>query len=51
LLSFLPRFRDPKAPPIKSVTANGQLWPDCDSRAELIRLHDVTGTVKVQAPY
>lgn len=49
--AVLLRFRHPKAAPIKSVTVNGQPWPDFDSQAELIRLHDVTGTVKVQASY
>jgi hypothetical protein len=47
----LVRFRHPKSSPIKSVTVNGAEWKDFDPRKEVIRLHDVSGTVKVEAAY
>jgi hypothetical protein len=43
--------RHPKALPIKSVTVNGNAWTDFDASKEAIRLHDVSGSVKVEASY
>jgi hypothetical protein len=47
----LVRFRHPKALPMKSVTLNGNSWVDFDPLKESIRIHDVKGTVKLQAAY
>ena len=47
----LVRFRHPKAVPIKSVTVNGKAWSDFDPAKEVVRLHDVQGSVKVEAAY
>jgi hypothetical protein len=49
--TVLVRFRHPKALPIKSATVNGQAWTDFDPLKEVIRLHDVTGKVQVEAAY
>ena len=49
--TVLLRFRHPKAAPIKSVTVNGKPWSDFDPAKEIIRLHDVRGSVKVEAVY
>jgi hypothetical protein len=49
--TMLVRFRHPKSLPIKSVTVNGKEWNDFDPAKETIRLHDVQGTVKVEASY
>jgi hypothetical protein len=45
------RFRHPKAAPIQSVSVNGQPWKNFDAGKEIIRLHDVQGTVKIEAVY
>ena len=45
------RLRHPRALPIKSVTVNGAPWKDFDAAKEVIRLHDLTGDVKVEAAY
>ena len=45
------RFRHPKSLPIKGVTVNGAAWTDFDPGKELISLHDVAGTVKLEAKY
>ena len=45
------RLRHPKAAPIKSVTVNGQAWPDFDTVKEIVNLHEVTGTTMVVANY
>ena len=47
--TVLLRFRHPKALPIKSVTVNGSPWTDFDPVKEVISLHDVKGTVKVES--
>jgi len=47
----LVRFRHPKGTPIKSATVNGKAWSDFDPAKEIVRLHDVEGTVKVEAAY
>jgi|GEM_PF-1953762 len=44
-------LRHPKSAPIKSVTVNGKPWKDFDPANEVVRLHDVTGLVKVEATY
>ena len=49
--SVLLRLRHPKALPMKSVTVNGDAWKDFDPAKEVIRLHDLKGTVKVKAAY
>jgi hypothetical protein len=45
------RFRHPKALPIKSATVDGKPWNDFDPQQELLRLHDVHGSVQVVAAY
>jgi hypothetical protein len=45
------RFRHPKALPIKSVIVNGSSWADFDPGKEVIVLHGVQGTVKVECRY
>jgi hypothetical protein len=49
--TVLVRFRHPKALPMKSVTVNGNPWADFDPLKEVVRLHDVRGTVKLEAAY
>lgn len=49
--SVFVRFRHPKAAPMKSVTVNGQAWKDFDPAKEVVPLHDVSGTVKVDVGY
>ncbi len=49
--SVLLRFRHPKAMPMKSVTVNGSPWSDFDPVKEVISLHDVQGTVKLESNY
>ncbi len=49
--SVLLRFRHPKALPMKSVTVNGRPWTDFDPVKEVISLHDIKGTVKVESRY
>ena len=49
--TVLLRFRHPNAAPIKSVTVNGKPWTDTDAASEIIRLHDVKGTIRVEASY
>jgi hypothetical protein len=49
--SVLLRFRHPQATQMKSVSVNGRPWKDFDAAAETIRLHDLQGTVKVEAGY
>jgi hypothetical protein len=49
--SVLLRFRHPKALPMKNVTVNGSVWADFDPVKEVISLHDVKGTVKVESNY
>jgi len=49
--AVLLRLRHPQAAPIKSVTVNGKPWTDFDAAREVIRLHDVVGTIRVEAAY
>ena len=49
--SVVVRFRHPQSAPIKSVTVNGKGWSDFDPTKEIIRLHDVRGSVNVKAVY
>src|SRR5208337_1336962 len=49
--TVLLRFRHPKETPIKSLSVNGEPWADYDPGQELVRLHDLSGAVKVHAVY
>jgi hypothetical protein len=49
--NVLLRLRHPKQSPMKSVTVNGKPWADFDAGKEIVRLHELTGTVKVEASY
>ena len=49
--SVLLRFRHPKSLPMKSVTVNGRPWADFDPVKEVIFLHDLKGTVKIESRY
>jgi len=42
------RLRHPASVPIASVTVNGKPWKDVDVTKEVVRLHDVAGTIKVE---
>ena len=45
------RFRHPKAIQMKTVMVNGAPWTDIDPSKEVVHLHDLKGTVKVEASY
>ncbi len=45
------RLRHPKAAPIRSVAVGGKAWTDWDAAREVIRLHGLEGTVRVEAAY
>jgi hypothetical protein len=45
------RFRHPRSSPMKSVTVNGRAWMDYDPDKEVISLHGLAGTIKVEARY
>ena len=49
--AVLLRLRHPKSLPMKSVTVNGSPWTDFDPAKEVISLHGVEGTVKVESHY
>jgi hypothetical protein len=49
--TVLLRLRHPKSLPIKSVTLGGKPWTDFDPAKEVVRLHDVRGSVKVEVSY
>ena len=49
--AVLLRLRHPQALPVQSVTVNGRPWMDFDRAKELVRLHDLRGTVLVEAAY
>jgi hypothetical protein len=49
--AVLLRFRHPKAAPIRSATVNGKEWRDFGAALEVVRLHDLEGTVLVEARY
>jgi hypothetical protein len=45
------RLRHPKAAPIRSVAVGGKTWDDWDAAREVIRLHGLEGSVRVEAAY
>ena len=45
------RLRHPQAEPVKSIKVNGAVWKDFDGAREAVMLHDVDGTVRVEAIY
>ena len=45
------RLRHPKTVPIKGATVNGKPWTDFNPVKEIVCLHDVRGSVKVEAVY
>jgi hypothetical protein len=45
------RLRHPKAARLASVLVNGKEWQDFDAGLECVRLHDLSGTVRVEAHY
>jgi hypothetical protein len=49
--AVLLRLRHPRAAPIRSVTVGGKAWEDWDAAREVIRLHGLEGTVRVEAVY
>ncbi len=49
--AVLLRLRHPQAATMKGVTVNGQPWTDFDPAKEVIRLHGLQGTVKVESRY
>ncbi|MCC6126841.1 MAG: hypothetical protein IT426_17900 [Pirellulales bacterium] len=49
--AVLLRIRHPQATRMKSATVNGRPWKDFDAVAETVRLHDLSGSVKVEANY
>jgi hypothetical protein len=49
--SILLRLRHPQASHLKSVMVNGQSWKDFDADKEIIKLHDLQGSLKVEAMY
>ena len=49
--TVLLRLRHPEETPIKSLSVNGQPWADYDPGQELVRLHHLSGAVKVRAVY
>ncbi len=49
--AVLLRFRHPNLAPIKSATLNGKAWPDFDPMKEIVRVHDASGAVTVEAAY
>jgi len=49
--NVLLRLRHPQAEPVKSVKVNGAVWKDFDGTREAVMLHDVDGTVTVEAIY
>ena len=51
LWEALPGIWHPKSLPMKSVSVNGNAWTDFDPVKEVISLHDLKGTVKVESTY
>ena len=49
--SVMLRLRHPQEKPIKRVLVNGKRWKDFDRTKETIRLHNVHGSVRVEAVY
>ena len=49
--TVLLRLRHPQAAKIKSVTVDGKSWNDFDAAKEVVLLHDLTGTLKIEVSY
>jgi len=49
--NVLLRLRHAQTAPIKSVSVNGAAWRDFDVAKEVVNLHDLAGTVKVEVIY
>jgi hypothetical protein len=49
--SVLLRFRNPKLLTMKSVIVNGKPWEDFDPVKEVVNLHNITGSVRVECFY
>jgi len=45
------RLRHPQATPIRGVKVNGRDYPDFDPAREAVKLHDLTGNVRVEVSY
>lgn len=45
------RLRHPQSAPMQTVTVNGREWKDFDPAKEVVRLHGVTATARVEASY
>lgn len=45
------RLRHPEAAPIRNVTVNGKRWDDFDPDKEIVRLHCLRGSVRVDVAY
>jgi hypothetical protein len=45
------RLRHPKTAPIRSVKVKGRDYLDFDPAREIVKLHDLTGNVSVEARY
>jgi len=49
--TVLLRLRHPKAAKIKSVAVDGKSWNDFDAAKEVVLLHDLKGTLKIEVSY
>ncbi len=49
--TVLLRLRHPMMTPIKGATINGRAWNDFDPAKEVIRLHDLRGSVRAEVLY
>lgn len=49
--AVLLRLRHPQRKPIKRVTVNGKAWSDFDPTKEVVKLHDVQGSVRIEVVY
>ena len=45
------RLRHPTSAPIRGVTVNGKAWKEFDPGKELVRLHGVADTARVEVIY
>ncbi len=48
---LLLRLRHPASAPIQGVTVNGTDWQDFDPAKEVVKLHGLKGTAKIEASY